>query len=112
MTENKSIPSYFVMPFVKWKKEPDPEYIICQVCEYYKISEKEIKGMKRDRSLVFPRHLAMYLIKKRVPSLSLKKIGQFFGGRDHTTVIHAITAIENYIQTDGLGKKDEILSFY
>jgi chromosomal replication initiator protein len=112
MTQQEQRPNYFVMPFLKWRKEPDPEYIIRQVCSYYQIEETSVKGKKRDRELVFARHLCMYLIRKKIPSLSLKKIGNFFGARDHTTVLHAITCIENYIETDSLGKKEEILNFY
>lgn len=59
-----------------------------EVCKYYSISESELTGSKRSRSIVYPRQIAMYLARE-LTDLSLPKIGDAFGGRDHTTVIHA-----------------------
>jgi chromosomal replication initiator protein len=58
------------------------------VCDAYGVSLVDIRGDKRPQSIVLPRHVAMYLCRE-LTDLSLPKIGQAFGGRDHTTVMHA-----------------------
>jgi len=69
------------------------------ISERYNISEKEILSRKRTRSIAFPRQIAMYL-SRELTDLSLPKIGQEFGGRDHTTVIHAHKKITELIEVD------------
>jgi chromosomal replication initiator protein len=69
------------------------EEIQKKVAEYYNIRLADMHSSKRLRSLVRPRQVAMYLAKK-LTSLSLPEIGRKFGGRDHTTVMHAITKID------------------
>lgn len=59
-----------------------------EVCRYYNLSDAELISSKRTHSIVFPRHMAMYLTRE-LTDLSLPKIGSEFGGRDHTTVMHA-----------------------
>ena len=59
-----------------------------EVCRFYNISHAEIVGSKRSHNIVFPRQIAMYL-SRELTDLSLPKIGSEFGGRDHTTVMHA-----------------------
>lgn len=63
-----------------------------EVCRFYNISHAEIIGSKRSHNIVFPRQIAMYL-SRELTDLSLPKIGQEFGGRDHTTVLHAYDKI-------------------
>lgn len=62
------------------------------VAGFYHISLEEMKGKRRDKHIVFPRQVAMYLIREETAS-SLPMIGQAFGGRDHTTVIHSYEKI-------------------
>lgn len=59
-----------------------------EVAKYYHIQLKDIKGKKRVKSIVVPRQIAMYLARELTDN-SLPKIGAEFGGKDHTTVIHA-----------------------
>ena len=66
--------------------------IIETVSRYFDIRPAEFKSKKRNRSISFPRQIAMYLCRE-LTELSLPKIGYEFGGRDHTTVIHAIAKI-------------------
>ncbi len=68
-------------------------------CDYYGIKIEEIKGRKRTRSVVLPRQIAMYL-SREMTDLSLPKIGEEFGGKDHTTVIHAHEKIQTLLRTD------------
>lgn len=62
------------------------------VCDYYKIKLAELLSKKRTRNIARPRQVAMYLTKELTPA-SLPAIGDAFGGRDHTTVLHACRTI-------------------
>ena len=55
-------------------------------------------GKSRKQEIVFARQVAMYLIRD-LTSASLKTIGNFFGGRDHTTVMHSVNTIENLLSS-------------
>jgi hypothetical protein len=62
------------------------------------ISLEELKGDRRHRSIVAARQVAMYQIRYRRPDLSYPAIGRFFGGRDHSTVHHAVHKIERLME--------------
>ncbi|KQS79055.1 hypothetical protein ASG25_10745 [Rhizobium sp. Leaf384] len=62
------------------------------------VTLREVKGSSRLRRILAPRQLAMHRIKSERPDLSYPAIGRFFGGRDHTTVLHAIRKIEDLIR--------------
>ncbi|WP_151523762.1 chromosomal replication initiator protein DnaA [Serinicoccus kebangsaanensis] len=70
--------------------------IIREVADYFQITIDELCGTSRSRTLVNARQVAMYLCRE-LTDLSLPKIGQEFGGRDHTTVMHAERKIRNQI---------------
>ncbi|MED4884525.1 chromosomal replication initiator protein DnaA [Bacillus smithii] len=69
------------------------------VGEHYNVKIEDFKAKKRTKSIAFPRQIAMYLSRELTDS-SLPKIGEEFGGRDHTTVIHAHEKISKLLQTD------------
>jgi len=69
------------------------------VCDFYNVDENKVREKNRRKEVVLARQIAMYLSKTLTKS-SLKTIGLHFGGRDHSTVIHACTCIEELIQTD------------
>jgi chromosomal replication initiator protein len=69
------------------------------VSDRFGISLAELVGQRRSRSVVYPRHVAMYLCRELTDS-SLPKIGDRFGGRDHTTVINATSNITRLIRED------------
>ncbi len=69
------------------------------VSSYYNLRIEELTSQRRTRNVAFPRQIAMYLARK-LTDLSLPKIGEEFGGRDHTTVIHAYEKISEGIKTD------------
>lgn len=75
------------------------------VAEYYKLRVADLLSKKRARDIARPRQLAMYLAKE-CTSLSLPQIGDRFGGRDHTTVLHACRKITELLQTDAKIKED------
>ncbi len=69
------------------------------VGEQYNVKLDDFKAKKRTKSVAFPRQIAMYL-SRELTDFSLPKIGEEFGGRDHTTVIHAHEKISKLVQTD------------
>lgn len=69
------------------------------VANYFQTSVPDLKGKKRVRQIVIPRQIAMYL-SRDLTDASLPKIGQEFGGKDHTTVMHACDKIARQIKTD------------
>ena len=69
------------------------------VAQEYGIQIEDFAARKRTHSIAFPRQIAMYLSRK-LTELSLPKIGEEFGGRDHTTVMHACTKIEELLEED------------
>ena len=79
------------------KIDATPENIKSSVCEYFSISEQDITGPRRDKKIVKPRQIAMYLCKELITSISYPEIGSHFGGRDHTTVMHAHRKVEEYM---------------
>jgi chromosomal replication initiator protein len=69
------------------------------VCERFGVQMDELTGDRRSQNIVYPRQVAMYLARELTDS-SLPKIGKQFGGRDHTTVIHATSKIARLIRED------------
>lgn len=69
------------------------------VCDQFHIKTDEIRSRSRQREIAYPRQIAMYLTRE-LTDLSLPKIGKEFGGRDHTTVIHAIEKINQDMKAD------------
>ncbi len=84
------------------------------VAHYYSIQVSEMVSKRRSKNLVFPRQIAMFLARE-LTELSLPEIGNKFGGRDHTTVMHSCDKIRNNIDKDSqfrekIGKiKEEIV---
>ncbi len=75
------------------------------VGEKYNVRLEDFIAKKRTKSIAFPRQIAMYL-SRQLTDLSLPKIGDEFGGRDHTTVIHAYDKIETLLEKDTLLLKE------
>ncbi len=75
------------------------DHIQSVVSDYYNVSLEDMKGKRRDKHIVFPRQVAMFLVREETPS-SLPVIGQAFGGRDHTTALHSIDKISNELKED------------
>lgn len=79
------------------------------VAEYFNLKPEDLRSKKRTRSISYPRQIAMYLC-RTLTDLSLPKIGESFGGRDHTTVLHGFEKIENELKKDSdLEQSIEIL---
>lgn len=80
------------------------DYIQKTVAEFFKISVDQLKDKTRKKEIVLARQIAMYF-SKDYTNLSLKTIGDNFGGRDHSTVIHAVQAVSDFCDTDASFKK-------
>ncbi len=74
------------------------------VADYFNLDISDLNSKRRTRQLAFPRQIAMYLTRE-LTDLSLPKIGEFFGGRDHTTVLHAYDKISRGEKSDPVLEK-------
>ncbi|OUU01669.1 MAG: chromosomal replication initiator protein DnaA [Bacteroidetes bacterium MED-G17] len=86
-------------------REISIEYIQKLVSDYYGISVENIKSKTRKREITQARQISMYFA-KQLTKASLKNIGAYFGGRDHSTVIHACQTVNDLIDTDKRFKED------
>ena len=75
------------------KRAVTPERIAMAVSDYYDVDLEALRGQKRDRAIVVPRQIAMYLMREET-DVSLLRIGAELGGRDHSTVLHACRKID------------------
>jgi len=75
------------------------------VCDYYQVRNSDLLSKKRNRSIARPRQVAMFLSKKMTRH-SLPEIGEAFGGRDHTTVLHAFRKVTELAQSDNRIEED------
>lgn len=75
------------------------ERIIAAVADYYNLTVSQLKGNVRTSQLALARHIAMYLIRTML-DVPFKKIGQTFGGKDHSTVMNAVEKIESNLKTN------------
>lgn len=73
--------------------------VISKVCLYFAIKQSDLTGPKRQKELVLPRHLVMYILSEEL-GLTVEKIGEVLGGRDHTTVMHGRDKIKRLILTN------------
>jgi chromosomal replication initiator protein len=69
------------------------------IAEHFGVKLSDLQGRRRSRAIALPRHIGMYLARRHT-SHSLAEIGGFFGGRDHTTVLHAEKLISGRRQSD------------
>ena len=81
------------------KEKITADKIINVVCNYYNIKKEDLVGKKKNKEIVEPRQICMYLISE-ILELPLASIGSLFGGRDHTTVIHARDKVSSLIKTN------------
>ncbi len=75
------------------------DYIQKTVADFFKVGTEQMKGKVKKREIVIPRQTAMYFC-KRYTQLTLALIGENFGGRDHSTVIHALESVEDMMKVD------------
>lgn len=75
------------------------QHIVDAVTRYYNVKLSDLQSRRRFKSIVEPRQICMYLARERT-RFSLEEIGGFFGGRDHTTVMHSVTVVETRLQAE------------
>ena len=80
-------------------KGANVERIIGEVCQHFRLTRAELESARRNARIAVPRQLAMYLCRHHT-DVPLAKIGAKLGGRDHSTVVHALTAIERRLASD------------
>lgn len=73
--------------------------VIDAVCRYYRVDPRALRGKARDKEIVLPRQVAMYLMRQKTQA-SLVDIGRELGGRDHSTVLHGCDRIQTEVQSD------------
>ncbi len=71
------------------------------VAEHFDVRISDLRGSSRQRQIVQPRQMAMYLCKDLIPSLSLNDVGEAFGGKDHTTVLYSCDKVSKEVKTNG-----------
>jgi chromosomal replication initiator protein len=85
------------------------EQVQRKVCDHYGVRLSDLKAKNRTKAIAFPRQVAMYLA-RQLTHASLADVGRAFGGKDHTTVLHAVEKIEGLIEDDPkLRKTVEVL---
>lgn len=81
------------------KRRATFQEVLEAVSKYYSVSVNDMFGESRVREILLPRQISMYIGKKRL-GISYVRLGEVFGNRDHTTVMHAVGKIENVLQDD------------
>jgi chromosomal replication initiator protein len=81
------------------REERTPSDVVNAVSHFFGLNREDLTGKNRSRDVVLPRQVAMYLLREE-GSVSLPRIGQELGGRDHTTVMYACDKIADLIQAD------------
>ncbi|MCM8773226.1 MAG: chromosomal replication initiator protein DnaA [Candidatus Omnitrophica bacterium] len=104
LIENKEInldlAKYILKDMVKEiAKKITPEIILEKVAESYNISPSDLKSNKRNKSLILPRQIVMYLIRE-LTDLSLPEIGNFLGAKHHTTILYATKKLQEILKKD------------
>ena len=79
------------------KTNLDAEKILNTVCDFFKVTKEDLIGKKKNKEIVEPRQLCIYLINDML-NIPLTAIGEIFGGRDHTTIMHARDKISNQVK--------------
>ena len=77
----------------------EPKQVLEVVCEYFNINQRELTGARRQKELVLPRHITMFILSEYL-NMTVEKIGKVLGNRDHTTVMHGRDKIKSLVASD------------
>jgi chromosomal replication initiator protein len=80
-------------------RKPTMERIVQRVGNYFRVEPRQLCSDRRSRQVMLPRQVSMYLA-RQLTGLSLEQIGAYFGGRDHSTVLHACRKVEQALTDD------------
>ena len=103
---SKEMVDYVIEHYISTKIEKTitPEMIIDAVAKLFRVNKEELTSKRKTKEIVIPRQISIYLC-KNLTELSFNKIGNYFGGKDHSTVIHAVKKVEFYIENDSFIKE-------
>ena len=90
-------------PYLSFYKQQKADEILQVVCDYFGFEVKAIVGKRRMQSISLCRFVCIWMLRKYT-RMSLKEIGEKLGGRDHTTVIYSIRALEGWMEGDAILK--------
>jgi chromosomal replication initiator protein len=93
VTLNRELVERVLAPVTRHLSAPSADTVLGVVCQHFRLSVADLKSHRRGRAVAFPRQLAMYLV-RTVTDISFPTIGDLFGGRDHSTVMYAVRAVE------------------
>lgn len=96
---NELVRKYYGTESERRVKQVRPSTVIAKTAEYFEYKAGELTGVSRKAPLAHARHVAMYILYKEF-SVPYEQVGELFGGRDHTTVMHAVEKIEGRIKTE------------
>ena len=92
----EALRDFFTEPVIK---AVTPKLVLKNICDYFEISEEDLKGKKKNREIAFPRQICMYILRNTL-DMTYPKIGEILGGRDHSTVMHADEKIKEMMEKD------------
>ncbi len=99
MVLDEQLVEYALADLMPESKELEPQQILMTIAQEYGVSLEELLSKSRSQRIAFPRQIAMYLLREE-SELSLPKIGELLGGRDHTTVMYGHEKISDLLETD------------
>ena len=82
-----------------------PKALLDKVAAYYDLTTADLCGLKRDKEIVLPRQVAMYLMRNDL-NMSYPKVAASVGGRDHTTAMHSVVKIDKSLESDEILRAD------
>jgi chromosomal replication initiator protein len=99
MVLDEKLVEYALADLMPETKEIEPQQILLTIAQEYGVSMDELLSQSRSQRIAFPRQIAMYMLREE-SDLSLPKIGELLGGRDHTTVMYGHGKITDLLETD------------
>ena len=99
MVLDENLVEYALADLMPASKEIEPEQILKTIAHEYGVSMEELISHSRSQRIAFPRQIAMYILREE-SDLSLPKIGEILGGRDHTTIMYGHEKITDLLETD------------
>jgi len=103
--ETELVKEQLMFPNNENEKEMTIEHVAKATAQYFRLPMADLKSKGRNQDITKARHVAMYLARK-VVNAKQQEIGAFFGGRDHSSVIHAVNAISEKVKTDSALSRD------
>lgn len=91
--------SKYLQPTSRSSLKRDPKVVLSTICSYFSLNQKDLIGVKRQKELVLPRHLTMFVLSEYL-DMTVERIGQILGNRDHTTVMHGRDKIRRLSTSD------------